>query len=170
VVGGWSIDLFVGRTTRPHHDLEIATIRPDLPAIRQSLAGLAFHAVGDGSVRRLADDEPAPLDVHQHWALDEQADAWRVDVMVEPGEGELWVFRRDQRVAAPRGSMVATTSDGIPFLKPHGSLLYKAKYHLAKDDADFAIATDLMHGPDRSWLRAALELVYPGHPWIGRLT
>jgi hypothetical protein len=169
VVGGWSIDLFVGRITRPHHDLEVATIRPDLAPIRQRLAGLVFHAVGDGSVRRLADDEPSPSERYQHWVLDEQAEAWRLDVMVEPGDSELWVFRRDGRVTAPRARMVTTTSDGIPFLKPHGSLLYKAKHQLAKDDADLAVAVDLMEIGERSWLRAALELVYPGHPWLDRL-
>lgn len=169
VVGGWSIDLFVGRMTRPHQDLEIATTRQDVPAIRRQLPGLVFHAVGDGTVRRLADDEPSPLDRHQHWVLDDEAGAWKVDVMVEPGDRELWVFRRDQRIAAPRAKMVATASGGIPYLKPHGSLLYKAKYHVAKDEADFAAVVDLMDTADRQWLRARLELVHPGHPWLDRL-
>jgi hypothetical protein len=168
-VGGWSIDLLLGRMTRPHHDLEIATIRQDVAVIRGQLAGLVFHTVGEGTVRRLADDEPGPSDRYQHWALDEEAGAWRVDVMVEPGDSELWVFRRDERIAAPRENMVATTSGGIPYLKPHGSLLYKAKYHSPKDEADFTAVVELMDTADRRWLRAGLELVHPGHPWLDRL-
>src|SRR5437660_1685859 len=47
--------------------------------------------------------------------------------MIEPGDAEWWVYRRDDRVRAPRVEMVARTGDGIPYLLPHGALLYKAK-------------------------------------------
>src|SRR4051794_20981770 len=75
VVGGWSIDLFLGHRTRVHPDLEIATTAADLATIRRELAGggLVFHPVGNGTVRRLADDETGPPDNHQHWVLDEGA-------------------------------------------------------------------------------------------------
>ncbi|MGM7683701.1 nucleotidyltransferase domain-containing protein [Cytobacillus sp. Hm23] len=29
IAGGWAIDLFIGKQTRPHHDLEIAIFRKD---------------------------------------------------------------------------------------------------------------------------------------------
>ena len=168
VVGGWSVDLFVGTVTRPHHDLEIATIQPDLAAIRRCLGGACF-AVGGGSVRRLADDEPSPPGCHQHWLLDEEAGAWRVDVMVEPGDAGRWVFRRDERVSAPRHEMTGRTTNGIPFLKPHGALLYKAKAPAAKDEADFQTVVPRMDEADRQWLHTTLQLVDPGHPWLSRL-
>jgi hypothetical protein len=34
VVGGWSIDLWLGRETRTHGDLEIAIARSDFPRVR----------------------------------------------------------------------------------------------------------------------------------------
>jgi hypothetical protein len=78
VVGGWSIDLFLGEQTRPHANLEIAVPRADLPPLRKALDGVVHHAVGDGRVRALAAGEPPPDDTHQNWLLDVAADVWRV--------------------------------------------------------------------------------------------
>jgi len=169
VVGGWSIDLFLGRETRAHADLEIAIPRPDFARVRARLAGYALHVVGDGEVRALAPGELPPDDRHQSWVLDPRANAWRMDVMLEPGDAETWVFRRDERVRAPRREMVARTGAGVPFLAPHGALLFKAKRQSEKDEADFAAAAPLLSRAQRGWLVGALALAHPGHPWSAAL-
>jgi hypothetical protein len=169
VVGGWSVDLSVGRETRPHLDIEIATIRSDLDAIRDALKPLVMYTVGGGEVRRLDAAEFPPLDRHQHWMLDDHLLVWRVDVMVEPGDRATWVYRRDERITAPRMEMVARTAYGIPYLRPHGALLYKARRPQPKDEADFDTAVGHMGVPERAWLVNALELVHPGHHWLARL-
>lgn len=173
VVGGWSIDLAAGRETREHEDLEIAILRPHLPAIRRRLGdGFVFHAVGDGEVRRLANGAAPPPLRHQTWVLDAAADEWRVDVMVEPGSDEEWVYRRDPSITAPRSTMVATTPDGIPYLRPHGALLYKAKATPGirpKDEHDLVVGRSLLSSAERAWLATALDRISPGHPWRSRL-
>jgi hypothetical protein len=169
VVGGWAIDLFLGRQTRRHGDLEIAIVRKDLAAVRACLAPYRFHAVGDGEVRALAAGETPPFDKHQAWALDEAAQLWRVDVMQEPGDHSTWVFRRDERITAPRALMVAERN-GIPYLRPEGVLLYKAKAQRPKDEADFAACAQRLSPEARAWLREALGRAHPGHAWIAGLT
>src|SRR5262245_15558822 len=86
VVGGWAIDLWLGRETRPHDDLEIAIPRQFFPAVRARLRDFVLHAVGDGEVRALAADSEPPPERHQTWVLDVVANAWRMDVMLEPGD------------------------------------------------------------------------------------
>jgi hypothetical protein len=76
VVGGWAIDLFVGRTTRDHEDLEIAVLRDDFARVRRALRAYRLHVVGDGEVRALAEDEEPPEDRHQNWVLDPAAQEW----------------------------------------------------------------------------------------------
>jgi len=169
VVGGWAIDLFLGHQTREHDDLEIATVHSDLPLVRRQFAGLVFHSVGDGMVHRLDDDEVGPPEHHQHWVLDETAGFWRVDVMVEPGDTDRWVFRRNHGVSAPRSEMIGTTAEGIPYLKPHGVLLYKAKAQRDKDHADFDAVLDAITATERRWLRDALSTLHPGHTWLSGL-
>lgn len=169
VVGGFAIDLFLGRETRPHEDLEIVIARADFARVRAHLAGFALHAVGDGEVRALAAGELPPADKHQNWVLDPRANAWRMDVMLEPGDADTWIFRRDERIRAKRAQMVATTRDGIPYLGPQGVLLYKAKNVRAKDERDFAAVVPQLGQPARDWLREAIALAHPGHAWIAGL-
>ena len=169
VVGGWAIDLFLGEQTRDHEDLELAVLREDFSHVRGALKGLVFHVVGDGEVRRLPDEDEPPRDKHQNWALDVAAMAWRVDVMLEPGDSSTWVFRKDEAVRAPRSFMLQRTPDGIPFLGPHGVLLYKANAPRPKDEADFAICLPRLSTAARAWLCDALDRVNPGHPWIEEL-
>jgi hypothetical protein len=169
VVGGWAIDLFLDEQTRDHEDLEIAVLREHFPHVRRALNAFAFHAVGDGEVRFLPAGLDPPLDKHQNWVLDVAAEAWRADVMLEPGDASTWVFRRDESIRAPRGFMTHRTTDGIPFLGPHGALLYKAKTARPKDELDFEACLPRMVFEQREWLATAIERVHPGHPWIDRI-
>ncbi len=90
-----------------------------------------------------------------------------MDVMLEPGDDETWVFRRDARIRAPPAFMIAQAP--IPHLKAHGTLLYKAKAAREKDRADFANAAPTLDAPARAWLIEALTLAHPGHEWIAAL-
>ena len=169
VVGGWAIDLFLGVTTRPHDDLEIAIPSSELAAIRAHLPNHRFHAVFDGEIRALAHDQSPPPQSHQTWVLDPGADLWRLDVMREPGDHDLWVFRRDPSITAPRAAMIGRR-DGVPFLRPEGALLYKAASPRPKDEADFAACAPRLDPDARAWLRHALAIHAPLHPWLDRLT
>lgn len=166
VVGGWAIDLFLGRRSRGHEDLEVAVPRAGFRAVRRALAGYRLHVVGDGEVRALPEGEEPPADRHQNWVLDVAAHAWRMDVMLEPGDTATWVFRRDPTIRAPRREMVGRTPGGIPFLRPQGALLFKAKAVRPKDEHDLAVSLPGMDAPARAWLARALERAHPGHPWI----
>ena len=54
--------------------------------------------------------------------------------------------------------------------RPEIILLYKAKHaHRTRDQDDFAAVLPLL-GPDRrAWLAGSLEIVHPGHAWLGDL-
>jgi hypothetical protein len=168
VVGGWAIELAVGRSHRAHGDLEIAIPRASFPVMRDHLSAFRLYAVGDGEVRALAADELPPPDRHQNWVLDPGANVWRMDVMVEPGDGGTWVFRRDERIRAPRDRMVGSR-DGIPFLRPEAALLFKAKRSGEKDEQDLEACLPVMDASARAWLINALRVAHPEHPWLTRL-
>ena len=169
VVGGWSIDLFLGEQTRDHEDLEIAIMRGHFGEVRRVLAGYVFHVVGDGEVRRLDDNAEPPREKHQNWVLDPVADAWRADVMLEPGDESTWVYRRDESIRAPRDFMVRQTADGMPFVAPHGALLFKAKGARPKDEADLAACLPRMTPDECAWLAGALRREDPTHRWLPRI-
>lgn len=169
VVGGWAIDLWLGRETRPHDDLEIAILRDDFATLRDHLSGFRLHGVGDGEVRALASDALPAVDKHQNWVLDPVANEWRMDIMLEPGDAQTWVFRRDASIVAPRNRMIGQR-DGVRFLNPEGALLYKAKAARPKDAADFTACLPHLDAAARSWLCESLARVHPEHPWIAALS
>lgn len=169
VVGGWAIDLFLGRETRRHIDIEIEIPRSSFDAVRMQLAGYRLHSVGDGELRPLTTAAPMPEDRHQCWVLDEAAGKWRLDVMCVPGDAQVWRYRRHEEIDAPRERMVRRSDRGVPFLVPEGVLLYKAKYFQEKDEADFTNALPEMTREARVWLRDALQRVHPDHSWLERL-
>lgn len=165
VVGGWALDLWHGRETRAHEDLEFTVLPDDLPQFRDALGDLDIHTAHDGAVVPLpADARPAP-EIAQFWCLDRPAGCWRVDMMLEPGTPEVWAYKRDPTLRVPRADMIARTADGIPYLVPAAVLLFKAKYCRVKDERDFALALPRLPEPERARLRDWLDRFHPGHPW-----
>jgi len=170
VVGGWAVDLWLGRQTRRHSDLEIGVPRRYLSRMRAHLAGFELFVAGDGRVSPVHAAADVPAGHHQVWVLERSVPAWRVDLMLQPGDGSEWVFRRDERVRRPYAEMVGVTPQGVPYLRPEGVLLFKARHRRPKDEADLAAALPRLEAGARAWLVEALELVHPGHPWITALS
>jgi len=100
--------------------------------------------------------------------LDAVEGAWRLDVMLEPGDAETWVFRRHPAVRSPRPRLVGVR-DGVPYLRPEAVLLYKAKLLRDKDEADFSACLPGLEPESRRWLADALRVVHPDHAWIARV-
>jgi hypothetical protein len=167
VVAGWSLDLFRGRQTRDHEDLEIAVAERDLPRIREALRTYELFAILDGQAAPIDDASLAAS--HQTWVRDPAAGRWRLDVMREPWEGDTWICRRHPEIRRPGSEVIAVTADGIPYQQPEIALLFKAKHSREKDQEDFEVVLPLLEPERRSWLRDALALVHPGHPWLERL-
>lgn len=103
--------------------------------------------------------------VWQIWCLDEAAGCWRVDMMIDRGPQDLWVYKRNPAISAPRADMVRTSAAGVPYLAPAAVLLFKAKYRRDRDEADFAMAAPHLRADERMQLRAWLDLEHPRHPW-----
>jgi len=169
IVGGWALDLWHGYQTRDHEDLEFTVLRDDLDIFRRALKGMEFYAAGDGVVEYLPAEEAAPASIFQIWCQDVEERCWRVDMMIEPGSLDNWVYKRNPAIARPRAEMVDLTSDGIPYLRPAAILLFKAKHRRGKDDIDFENAVPKLDASERIWLKACLEITHPGHDWTQAL-
>lgn len=89
--------------------------------------------------------------------------------MLEVGDRDTWVCRRDESITASRQAMTRISPDGVPYLAPAGALLYKAKAHRDKDQADFDLCVPSLTDDERAWLVAALRVAHPGHEWIAQL-
>ncbi|MEU5792089.1 hypothetical protein ABZ800_00880 [Streptomyces sp. NPDC047813] len=168
VAAGWALDLFRGKQTRPHGDLELAVPAAGFTEIRDLFPGYAFDAVGSGKVWAGAGAE-ALAATHQTWLRDPASGRYLFDVFREPHDGETWICRRDERLRLPYDAIIERTADGIPYLIPELVLLFKAKAARPKDRADFRAVLPLLDSARRERLGEWLTRVHPGHGWLTEL-
>ena len=164
VTAGWALDLFLGRQTREHDDLEIGVPSDRFADVRHSLADFELVVIGNGMAWPL--DPGSLAQHHQTWVRDRATGSWRMDVFREPWDGDVWTCRRDARIRLPAARLISRTSDGIPYAQPEVVLLFKAKAARPKDEEDFATVLPHLDVDRRRWLHDALTLVHPGHRWL----
>jgi Aminoglycoside-2''-adenylyltransferase len=167
VIAGWALDLFLGRVTREHEDLEIGIAADDFGAIHDALAEFELFVVGQG--RALPPTEHALATHRQTWVREPATGAWRLDVIREPWDGDTWAYERDPRITRTAAELLARTADDIPYMQPEVVLLFKANATRPKDEDDFAAVLPQLDESRRSWLVEALEIAKPGHVWIDAL-
>lgn len=166
VVGGWALDLWRCGQTRVHEDLEFCVLAAHVPVFLRHFSTFEFWAAVEGRLVPLAD---APVGAKQYWAFDPVAGRWRFDMMVEAGDLDRWVYKRDPGLTEARDGMVWRTAEGVAYLSPAAVLLFKAKQCRDKDQEDFDRFAPELSEADRDWLRRQLLRMHPGHPWLGRL-
>lgn len=168
VAAGWALDLFRGRQTRAHGDIEIAIPAASFPEVRSRFAGYIFDAAGDGRIWEDATPDELTA-VHQTWLRDPATGNYLLDVFREPHDGDTWICRRDESIRFPYSEIIRYTHDGVPYLVPQLVLLFKAKHARQKDQADFDTTVRYMTPDQRETLAALLARVHPGHHWLADL-
>jgi len=174
IAGGWAIDLFLGRWTREHEDIEIAIFRRDQKAIRSYLIGWELRKViprkGQIYPRELwAEDEWLELPIHQIEAQRIGSDPDPLEILLNESDEEFWVFRRNMEITRPIQRIGLSSGDGVPFLAPEIVLLYKTKNSKIKDEDDFNRVLNLLDEERRLWLKKAIEICHPAHHWLESL-
>ena len=168
VAAGWALDLFCGRQTREHGDIEIAIPAASFPEVRSRFPGYIFDGVGSGRIWADATSDVLAA-VHQTWLRDPATGNYLLDVFREPHDGDTWICRRDETIRLPYRDIIHHTHDGIPYLAPELVLLFKAKHARPKDQADFDATVPHLSPDQREALAGLLARVHPGHPWLANL-
>jgi hypothetical protein len=89
---------------------------------------------------------------------------------VDEVDGDDWLFRREHSIRRPLSTLSSRASrPGLPVLAPEIQLLYKSRGLRDKDADDFENVLPHLAVTERDWLREALLVTQPSHPWIGRL-
>jgi Aminoglycoside-2''-adenylyltransferase len=165
LAGGHALDLFVGRPTRSHDDIDVSIFRMDAPLLPSILLGWDLHLAHHG-VLTPWDAGPLQPPCNSIWGRPDPAAPWSLQVMLEEGTAGYWVCRRHPDLVVPMGQAVRISPVGLPYVAPQIQLLMKAKGTRPKDDADFALVFPLLNADDAAWLIAALRRHYPGHHWL----
>jgi hypothetical protein len=171
VAGGWAVDLFLGRETRPHPDIEVAVLRRDQRLLRNVFEVWDWSKVIPGSrggVRAIwGEQEWLDLPIHELHARGPSGEL--MEVLLQESDIEAWRFRREPTISMPLSKLGVRSGLGIPILSPEVVLLYKAKSPGPKDEEDFSALLPALDDAQVAWLGEALDRCHPEHPWRPRL-
>lgn len=169
IAGGWAIDLFLGRTTRDHDDVDVAIFRDDQLVIHGYFPDWSKRKVVAGVYEDWLPTEWLSLPEHEIHIESPDDPPEVIEFLLNERDGDEWLFRRDLTVTLPVDKLIQADAGGLPILSPAVVLLYKAKAPRQKDEADFRMTVPRLALSDREWLRQALERVHPGHHWLTKL-
>jgi uncharacterized protein (DUF952 family) len=179
VAGGWALDLFVGRKSRPHADLEISILGSGQRTLFEHLRGWDLRLAAPGSMLPVWDGGPIEFPYHQVWARrgpgrpsspdDFAADPTMLGFLLEQENEGRWAFRRHLTIERSLEELGTTTREGVRIVRPEIALLFKAKTPRFKDERDFDRVLPHLDTTARAWLSSALGEAHPGHPWRVRL-
>jgi GrpB-like predicted nucleotidyltransferase (UPF0157 family) len=172
ISSGWALDLFLGQVTRVHQDVDVV-----LPRIHQLDLQAYMLERGWQFVTPLQGRlEPWPLHMrielprhqihaHRHGAF--------IDFLLTDIEYGVWRYRRDPTIVQTVERMVMCGALQISFLAPELVLLFKSKntgdQPRPQDQSDFDRVLSHLSPDRRAWLRWALSVLEPDHPWLEQL-
>ena len=103
--------------------------------------------------------------IHDVWARERVGGPWRLQLVLNPSEAGVWIYRRDPYVKRPLAELV-WRSEGIPYLVPEVQLLFKSKTLRPKDERDLRDCLPLLTTRQRRWLRRTVMRADAAHPWL----
>ena len=169
IAGGWALDLFLGRETRPHADVDVALFRGDQLLLRHHFVGWTFEKVLGGVLERWEKGEWLHPPIHEVHARSGDQPSVNLEFLLNERTADRWVFRRNPEVSCPLDRVILQSGAGLPVLCPAVVLLYKAKAPRTVDELDFTVVRGNLDAEQLTWLESALRTCHPGHRWLARL-
>lgn len=163
IAGGYALELAVGRSWRPHDDIDIGVTRADAQRAYEYLSeGWDLYVAARGVLRPWQGEELSEEEQENNiWARRSDESPWSYDLVISGGDDRWWWSRRDPSIRLPWADAV-DHAEGVPFLAPHAQLLMKSNSGREKDEADALIVIPLMHVSRRKTLA---EWLPANHPW-----
>jgi hypothetical protein len=191
--GGMAIDLFLGRETRRHGDVDVSIYWPDRDAVlayMQSAGFEVYEMLGGGKAHRITDLRDQRRVKRNFFCCTADCEwvEWNETgedevfaVCFQPiGQSELnfiecicnsrtdtdFLYARDNGIRRALSKAILLRED-IPYLSPELCLLYKSTDTERKGyQQDYDNAISQMDAEQKQWLRQALNALYPqGHKW-----
>jgi hypothetical protein len=173
VSGGWAIDLFLGKVTREHSDIEIGIYRRDQHFLWHHLPEWtlekAIQTPEGGKWVAWERAEELLLPVHQIRATRLHGECTEFEFFLNERDEMQWTSRRHAGLNRAAEEVAIPSFLDIPILSPEIQLLFKAKQTRHKDQADFERTLPAPSPTQVRWLTAALTQYHPEHPWIRML-
>lgn len=172
VCGGWAIDLFLNRVTRPHKDVDFSILRTDQFVIQEYLLsrGWTLEKAVSGELVPWLNGEWIDIPVHTIWCKNPSASPDFIELLFNEVDEASFHFRRDASITLSLEKMIVLSALGIPILAPEIVLLYKSKnVESSPYVGEFKKVLPYLSPEARDWFAAALTKLYRNHIWLEEL-
>jgi len=159
IAGGWAIDLFLGRETRNHDDIEIGIYRKHQMQLYRYLEKYKKYYIDNRSrvgihEKREWNKEYLRLPIHELYV--EYRDL-EIEVLLNERDNTSWIYRRNEKIKREEKKVILFTDKRIPYLCPEIVSLYKTKDIRDKDIQDIGNAYSKMNEDQKEWLVESIE-------------
>lgn len=188
ICGGEALDLFLGKHTREHKDVDLAVFWEDRVQVINFMLNLGWRVIefcGNGVVHELFDAAQPSLqrnlfcfssdNTNCHLVSIDRANNYRftfvpttqndfnyVEFLFNQRDRNSFVYHWNNSITRTLDKAILEV-DGVPILGPELVLLYKSTYEDATDDEsdhsrDFQVTLPFLNTEQRNWLKTALEI------------
>ncbi|MEJ7863006.1 MAG: hypothetical protein WKF90_15365 [Pyrinomonadaceae bacterium] len=169
IAGGWAIDLFLGKETRAHNDIEVAVFRQDQAALHNYFKSWNLQKTVNGKLVVWHRDEWLTLPTHEIHCFNEPAKPPKIEILLNESNESEWIYRRNKEIRRSLAKIGLCSSEGIKFLSPEIVLLYKSKNPQTKDERDFQTVIGHLERVRKQWLKDAIGIYDFKHRWLESL-
>lgn len=162
--GGVALEHWLGEPIREQSNIDISTLPGDLATIMGALpANLHAWAVLEDGLIAFA-DVPADADLQTIGIHDADRDVWVLQVHVEDGTADRWLYRRDPRLGIPWDEAVLDVG-GVPTGAPGIQLLWKTLRPRPQDEVDRDAVLPALSEEERARLERDTLSIHPHSTW-----
>ena len=122
IAGGQAIDLFVGSSTRPHQDVDVAVLRPDQLTVQAHLDGWDLRVAHNNRLTPWAPGQLLAASQHGIWARPNPASPWRWELLVDDVSDGDWGISAQPGGAAATGSAGSDNGNRSAVSSPRGRI------------------------------------------------
>ncbi len=116
VAGGWALDLYLGRKSREHEDVDVAIFRSDQLAMQDYLTGWHLQKVRERKLEEWRPGEWLALPIHEIHVRREVGDPKKLEILLDQRDANIWRYRKNLQVTRPVEKMAMHTASAYPIL------------------------------------------------------
>ena len=171
ISGGWALDLFLGKETRPHFDIDVSIARQDQLTAQSFLRQWEFWSTmrlesGEIFLPHWEKGEFLGKEIPGCWARETPGAPWRFEFLMQEIDDRTWTFRYADVVQHGVDAIGAFTAENIPYLQPEIVLLTKALRRREVDEQDFLRVLPKLNRAQCEQLLNDIQKIQPDHAWL----
>ena len=165
--GGVALDVWLGHKSRVHGDIDVSIRHLDWPRFAEILPSWLHPYAAQGGWLTPSEEIAGAEALENIWCLDRRSGNWCLQINLESGDEDQWIYRRFSAITLPWDKAVLNV-EGMRIVAPEVQLLWKSKDPELKDEEDRKRIVPLLDARARRWLGDAIALAHPKSTWNAR--